>query len=192
MAKADVLALVALLGGTDVDTVLAERFYREVVSELGQSETLVAMSLLPVVPGTGVFTLPEPGVRLIGVVYDDEEITPIGRGEVASIDPGWRDARGTPMAYFVEDETTRSFRLYPIPDIPSKSFLLLGAPLGTEYPEYAVVAIHTTAQDDVPVYFELPIALTILAHEFVRESSHRDPTFAAMCQTFALALLGVA
>jgi hypothetical protein len=191
MAKADVLALASLIGGEQVDPTLADRFYHDVVAELGQSEILVEMSLLPVTPGTGVFALPAGAVRLLGVWYDDEEITVIRRNDVASMDPEWRQARGTPLAYFTEDETIRTFRLYPVPDQASKSFLFLGEPMGTEFPEYCVVVAHTVAPDTVPVYFELPIALTILAREFIRESVHRDPVFAALCQTFANALFGV-
>jgi hypothetical protein len=179
MSKADTLALATLLAGPDVDQTLLDRFYRDVVWEFGQAELLVRSTVIPVTAGTGEFQLPERGVRLLTVFYDDEEIGPLRLTDVASLDAHWRDARGRPLAYIVDDRSARGFRLYPIPDVASKTGI------------YEVTAFHTEAPDDVLVWLELPIALTVLAREYVRESDHRDPVFAASCQNMATALLGL-
>jgi hypothetical protein len=180
MSKADTLALATLLAGPDVDQTLLDRFYQDVVWEFGQAELLVQPAYIGVTAGTGEFQLPARGVRLLTVFYEDEELGPLRLTDVAALDPHWRDAQGHPLAYIVDDVTARGFRLYPIPDMSSK-------PGG----EGVVVVFYTEAPDDVLAWLELPIALTILAREYVRESDHRDPAFAAHCQGMATALLSL-
>jgi hypothetical protein len=181
MSKADTLALATLLAGPDVDATLLEHFYRDVVWEFGQAELLVQTTLIQVAAGTAEFQLPELGVRLLTVFYEDEELGPLRLTDVAALDPFWRDARGHPLAYIVDDVSARGFRLYPVPEISTN--------LDTEAGH--VVMYYTEAPDDVLVWLELPIALTILAREYVRESDHRDPVFAASCQNMATALMSL-
>lgn len=186
MPRADVLQLIADLSGGQADAVLAERYYDDVVDDLGRRQWLTQASLLTTTANTGTYRLPADGIRLLGVFYGDELLDRVALRTLEAYDPHWRDAAGTPIAYTVEDETTNEFRLFPVPTVPSQDFIFLfGSPFGADFAERAVAVVHTERRDDLPLWLELPVAFDVLAREFARESDHRDPAFAEVARRLA-------
>jgi hypothetical protein len=190
MSKADVLAFAATMGLQQGDSVLLAQFYDEIVTDLARQAWVSDATILPVVAGTGLFAFPERAVRIMGVVYDDTELSESTVMELDAVDNEWRSRTGKPMTYVLEDETTRTVRLYPAPDVNSKDVSFPGGVnLGENYPQGSVVLFHTETREDVPEWLTLPIAFSILAREFERASAHRDPAFADACQKTADALM---
>jgi len=182
MAKADVLQLVSDLSNGLADATLSERYYREVVFDLGKQGWLTQISIVPVTSGTGTYSFPASAIELLGLFYDDNQLDPLCLRELEWIRYDWRVIHGSPEGYVRENENDKTFRLYPIPDASSKDFIFLfGSPLGLDYPEYSLAIVHTETRDDLPSWLELPVAFRVLELEFGRESAHRDPTFSKTC-----------
>ena len=57
------------------------------------------------------------------MVYDDRWLDRMDHRALESFNPSWRDEKGLPVAYSIEDEATKTFRLYPTPDRPSGNFI---------------------------------------------------------------------
>jgi len=162
------------------------KFYNEVVADLGRADWLITANLLPTSTDTFEYDPPEQTVELRGVFYDDRWLYKEGLRNIGAVNPQWRDERGTPRAYVIEDESNTKFRLYPKPDKDSKDFIFMfGSPLGLDFPEYAVLVLYTELREDLPVWMEMPVAFEILAREFARESDHTDQVFAKTCRAIS-------
>lgn len=179
MAKADVTSFAQDLGQSLADSQTLDQYYDEAVDDLSKQAIVTEASLLEVTPGTRQYSLPTNGITLLEVFYDDRVLARASLQEMMAVDPYWRDAVGRPYVYVTEAEDDKTFSLYPTPNINSKDFaFLFGSPFGLDYPEYAVAVIHSNREDTAPKYLEGIIGLTILGHEFRRESDHRDTAFA--------------
>lgn len=194
MSKASVLSLVDNLSANQAEHPAVERFYLEVVQTFAREPWIVAVTVLATQAGTSQYVLPDSLVKILAIFYDDRVLDRLDQVTAESMPHGqyWRDAIGIPLAYVVEDETAKTFRLYPKPAASSKDFtFLVGAPLGADYPEYACALIATEVRDDLPDWLDLPLALLVCEREFSRESTHRDDAFAQTCRAIANVLLGM-
>ena len=181
--KSDVLVLVDDFSLGQADPNAASRFYDEIVRDFGRAPYLVNASLVALAAGATGFTLPASAVAILAAFYDDDELVPAMQQELALVNPQWRDERSAPSVYTAENETSREYVLYPRPGAATKDFIFLfGAPMGVDFPEYAIGVVHTETREDVLPWMELPLALFILTREYLRESPHRDPMFAEACQ----------
>ena len=187
MGRAEVLALVQDLALDQADAPSIDRYYDDIIYDLGKRPWLTEASLIATVAGTSVYTPADDLIRLLYVFYDNRHLYESSARELEStFGPNWRDRRGTPVAYYVEDESSLDFRLVPEPEVNSKDFsFVFGSPMGLDFPEYAVAVIHTRTVEDLPVWLELPVAFEILFREFARQSDHQDPTFAVTCKQIA-------
>jgi hypothetical protein len=190
--KATVLALVDTVGRGQADATAAERYYRDVVFDAGRIELATELTLVPATAGDADYALPSGAVRLLGVFFDDVALLPVSLRELEATNPQWRDEVGAPVAYVTEGETVQTFRLYPAPDVNSKSFIpVFGEPTGRDFPLYNLAILHTEIRDDYPEWTDLVFAFGVLAREFARESNHRDPVFAAACHQVFTSLIEV-
>lgn len=192
MSKADVLALVQTLCGSQADTATIDRYYDDAVHDLAKREWLTNATLLPVTATTAEYTTVAPLVAVLDAIYDNVVLDLAPLRDLEAIDPEWRSRTGHPLAYTVEDEPADTVRLYPAPDCASGPFIWLhGSPLGLDYPANALCVIHTETRTDIPAWLELPVALRICGVEFTRDSNHRDPVFARYCARLADFLIQV-
>lgn len=189
MSKADVLALVADLGGSRCDAGVANQYYDDVAYELARASQTLEINLIPSVADTAQYAYPSDAVNLLAVFYDDKQLSRATIREMDAHSINWRDERGTPDDVVTEFEDAKTFRLAPTPDRASADFIFMGTPLGSEYPEYTCAALYQQKRDDLPAYFDLYMALEILSREFSRESDHRDLRFAQACQQLAALVL---
>ncbi len=149
------------------------RFYDDIIFDIGHREALTQTSLIASVSGTNSYAFPSTAIDLLTVFFGNRELRKTTLQELeASLGPNWRDKRGIPIVYLLEEENERTFRLIPQPDVSSGSVSGLG--FGSNYPDYAIGVIYTEDVADVPAYLELPIAVEICARELKNESDHRD------------------
>jgi hypothetical protein len=192
MAKADVLQLVDEMALNQVDATIIEGYYADAIVELAVLGFFSTITLIEVTKDQGVYAFPEKSTNIVEAFYDD---TILYRETVNGLQaevPNWRDASGRPVAFTSESETARTLRLYPVPDLPSRDFsFLLGSPMGTDFPEYAIGAILNETVTDAQDYLDLVLAFLILSKEYKRESDHTDFRFADLCAQFADFILGV-
>lgn len=186
MPRSDVITLCQDLCTNQADEAALTKFYDEVISDLGRAEWLVTAELLATTAGTNQYNPATTVVEILYVFYDDRLLYKENLRALEAINPQWRDERGAPRAYVIEDETNNQFRLYPTPVVDSKDFIFaFGSPLGLDFPEYAVVVVQTETREVLPEWLEFPIAFEILAREFARESDHVDHEFAKACKSIA-------
>lgn len=193
MSKADVLNLVATLSNNMADSAMAERYYHDVLFELAREDWFVEASIIPLQVGQLEVDLSagvsNPLVDWNGLIYDDRELEEAPLNLIESIDPHWRDRRGSPRSYIIEDETSKTVALHPAPIVNSNPNLgNFGEPLGLDYPTYNLLLFYSYAAESASApwyYLELVIALRILSLEFNRESDHTDMQFAQSAQALS-------
>ena len=186
MSKASVLNLVQTFALGDADPITAEQYYDHLMDDTGRAPWFVAASLVTMVTGTSTYALADDQIKILGMVYDDRWLDRMDHRALESFNPSWRDEKGLPVAYSIEDEATKTFRLYPTPDRPSGNFIFVyGSPLGLDYPPYAVLLFHTQLTPDALEFMELPLMWDVLAREFGHESNHRDDDYADFAQQLA-------
>jgi len=167
------------------DQGMAGYYYDDIVRELGARPVFTRATLRAVSANSGTVTLPAEAIEVFYVFYDDRLLPPATLRQLEAVDPQWRDRRGTPQAYTMEQEDDRTLRLFPVPDISSKAqSFAFGEPFGRDFPEAGVTLVHTEDRE-LPDYLDLPAALEILAREMARESDHRDLEFAGLARQLA-------
>jgi hypothetical protein len=172
------------------DPATVDLYYDDVAYELARSGQTMEVAVLPVRAQGELYDYPDDSVELTAVVYDDTHLHKATTREMDAHGTGWRDERGVPSDYVTQTEASRTFRLYPMPEVASKPFIFFtGDVLGSDYPEYSVAAIYQQKRTDLPDYFDLYMAVAILAREFMRESDHRDLKYAGQCEQLAALLL---
>jgi len=188
--KSDVLQLVSDLSGGLADATVADRLYREIVMDWGQHEWLVSASQVTVDGVTAQYDAPPATLRILAVIFGDTVLSHTTRRALEAVDPVWRQTTGYPRAWVTETEGDRRFRLYPYPDVASTPMMVVtGALFGADWPPDSIAVIYTENRRDVLDWLQLPLALAILAREFVRESDHQSLGFAKVCNDLSTLLL---
>lgn len=166
-----------------------ERFYDEVTRKAGLGETLaVNVTIQTLTAGTAVYALPETATRPLHFLSEKGRLDEVSRAQIAaSKGAAWRDHRGAiPEAVIREDDSFRSYRLYPIPSQTSAAWIpVMGEPLGEDLPPGALLVVHTERREDFPAEYDLLLALRIVALELATESEHADPKAAAVAGKLA-------
>lgn len=188
MGRAAVLQLVEdLAPGIQLEA--RERFYDQVVRTSGLVELLVVnLTIQNLTAGTAVYSLPEMAIRPIAFLSEKGQLDQVSRSQIeASKGSSWRDHRGsTPEAVVREDESFRSYRVYPIPSQTSSAWIpVTGEPLGLDLPRDVLLVFHTERREDLPAEYDLLFALRIVALELATESEHADPKAAAVAEQLA-------
>lgn len=191
MSKADVLQLVDELARGRADLGACEKYYTDIAYEMAKAGLITNASIIELTADTGSYTFPDDAVDIVGILYDGVHLMPSMKQAIEWKDSGWRDRRGAPQAYVIEDEQDRTFRLYPKPDADT-GFLGGTFRFGENYPPYSALMLYTQNREDLPEVFDLYIVCTILSREFTRESDHRDLEFASAAQQLAQLFLQMA
>jgi hypothetical protein len=193
MSKLSVLSLAKRLSSNLADDQQIERYYDEVVLDLGKLPILVKATIIAVGPDASgpPYDLPEEVIEPLQWYYDDTMLPVATSLELQQFNLDHQALKGKPLVVDLDmEQSTRQFSLVPDPTVPSEApNFFFGRPFGVDYPHHAVVLIHTENKAHVPRWLELPVALFILAREFSRESNHTDLAFAAQCARLAQALM---
>jgi len=192
MSKANVLSLVTDFSISQESSDSVDAFYDDTLRDIAQLELLTGIRLIEVTGGTPTYTIPDDVVKIMGMFYDD---TILGEATVSTLKTyavDWKAVVGSPLAYTTQEETKKTFRLFPEPEVSSKDFsFILGSPLGQDFPEYSVGIIHTEIREDRDNWLDIPITLRLLEKEFHRESDHQDLEFVRQCKQLADLFFGV-
>ncbi len=192
MSKSSILDLVQTFALGDADPLTAEQYYDHIIDDTGRAPWFVTASLVTMVAGTSTYALADDQLKILGMFYDDRWLDRMDHRALESLNPAWRDEQGFPVAYSVEDEAAKTFRLYPTPNRASGNFIFMfGSPLGLDYPPYSVLLLHTQLTPHVLEFMELPVMWEVLSREFGHESNHRDDDLADFAQQFADVLWGM-
>lgn len=188
--KADVQALVALLSNGQYDATLFDKLYSDVITTLGPANWLTTAVPITYTANTSTVPLPANLLNLICLIYDDTVLSGLSLRELETLNPGWRNVVGSPIAYTIESETVKTVEVYPIPYSTSPPIIPVhGLPTGQDYAPGNGISIHSELRDDAMPYLTLPIALKVLSREYVRESDHMDTAFAGLCEQLGILLL---
>jgi hypothetical protein len=192
MSEATILSLVTQFSNGSADPIALGLYYDRLTQDLARAPWFVVASVKAVTANTATFVLNSDAdvgpveVKIVGVFYDDRILELINHTALESVSAGWRDHRGAPIAYTVEDEAAKTYRLYPAPNKPSGSFIFVyGSPLGLDFPPWAVLLLHTESRRAFPDWMDLPAAWSLMAREYGHESRHRDDTLADFSQFLA-------
>jgi hypothetical protein len=189
--KADVMTLALTLSANQAEVLLLDAYYNDAMTTLARAEWFVDVRLIELAADQATVEPPAETVAVVAVCYDDRDLAPTDLMELETLSPTWRDMHGTPYAWTQEDETTATFRMIPVPNVPSKIFHFIhGEPVGIDFPAYVAVAFLAQSKVDVPRWLDLPIALGMCAREFARDSAHADPVFAKACSDLGMLLFG--
>lgn len=170
----DCQSLVTLISNGQADTTLFALEYSDVMNTLGPRRWHTTTTDVPVIEGTPLVQLTSDLLNLIALVYDGRFLSVLELREVETLNSGWRNATGTPIAYIEQAESAQTVELYP-------------APYTNSPPN--VTEIYVQNRSDSLLILTLPIALLVLQREFSRQSNHTDLPFADLCGVLGNMLL---
>lgn len=189
MTAAEIRALVSDLCLDKNNATVSDVYVTQILTELSRlpSPPITGAELVEITSGTAEYDLPATATSILAAFYDTKALGAANTSDVKEYSSTWKDDTGTPLAYMMDDTTARTFRLYPIPDTDSGDFSFpTGTPLGTDYPDDAVLLIFGSNRDDkVPADIGAYVALSTLAREFSRPSGHQDRNFSEACKKLA-------
>lgn len=195
MPKADVLSLANDLSLAQVDQTILGDLYDDFMLELGRVEPwLTSVAMIQSLNGQATYT-PQPEViRILSAFYDELHLSNVGERELEETAELWRDVDGHPIAFTVDAETGKVFRVYPKPDVDGAALVggfgqvtyaeaIYGGsvPLGSAFSSGTISLLYSSKRLSFLPYMEFPIAFLLLQREFMLESAHRDEGFASAC-----------
>ena len=179
MSKASILNLVTQFSNQDADSVAIDQYYDHVMEWIARFPYFVSATIISLTAEDGDYTLADNHVKVLGMIYDDAVLDRVEERTLQLLNSSWRDEHGIPVAYTMDSEAAKTYRLYPKPGVTSGDLLFLyGSPLGLDYPQYALVLFHTEIRQDVLPWMDLQVLCEVLAREYGHESNHRDDSVA--------------
>lgn len=189
MSRADVESVVSLLSNVQYDPAIFARLYQDVIRTLGPKWLTTAVPITFTAGSTSV-NLPDNLLEIICIIYDDTVLSSLMLREMEALNPGWRNVSGSPRAYTIESETNKTIEVFPTPFTTSPPIIPVhGLPTGRDYVPGNGISIHSESRLDAMPYLTLPLALKVLAREYVRESAHQDFAMGALCEQLGDLLL---
>ena len=143
--------------------------------------------VLAVTAGTSLFALATGFVKLLAVFYDDEWLPLASIAEIEAVTgKDYRERRGRPRCYIIEDESQGTFSVWPVPNV-STTGSVAGDPVGVTYPTDAVLAIYVPKTTDLPTWLDLPLALKMveLGASIVMPADLRDEDMMVAARTLS-------
>ena len=170
-SKAQITAIAQVIAHSLGDSNTLAVAYEEVMENLAQrfepplveSTTFAITSL-----GGPRYAYPSTGVRVLGVFNENSQLNQVTSAELEGYNKAWRKSLDTPEAYFVEEETVRSIRLYPAPTANATGTWLV-----------------SVGPAEAPDYMVLYIAFAMLEREFAYPSAHQDKVYSKLCGEIA-------
>ena len=174
LTQDNIVDLANIIAGTTGSTTTMNIYYDEVMRNLGTrfNPPLFESTTFAISSGTASYAWPSTACSVLAIYSSaGREILQANRTELDAYDDGWRASTSTDSYHFycVEEDTQRSFRLYPIPSTASTGTVIMGV----------------ASSADVPDYFSFYVACNILAREFAKPSDHQDKQFAAAAEDVA-------
>lgn len=162
ITRAGLIAFAKTLSHNTASTVTLGESYDEVVEQLAKlteppNPPVVATTGLTISSGTASYTYPTGAVSILGVFDRGRQLHEVSHQELNSYGLTWRDDTGDPVAYYVEEESADSIRLYPTPSTTSTGQWL-----------------YTHASTSLSDHLALHVMFSMLQFEFEYPSDHQD------------------
>lgn len=182
MSQATVQALVNLLSNGQYDSTLFPVLYADVINELGDRNWLTSAVPVAFTENSANVNLPAQLLNILCLIYDNTVLSDLSLRELEAIKYGWRNVKGSPIAFTREALTTKSVQIFPVPTQTSPLIVPVhGLPTGEDYQPGNGLVIQSENRTDALPYLDIPIALKYLYREYMRESDHQDMSFAMLC-----------
>lgn len=180
--KSDIIDLAQVFCQAQGNTTTIAAYFDEVMDDLARKTEppFAAAEAFNVVDATSVYAFQTSAIEILAVFFEGRQLSKALIHELEAYDISWRTSPGDPLAYLMKEQTSREYRLFPIPNADSTNG-------GTEL--YSA-APSTGIQE----WYALYIAFAVLAEEFAYISQHVDSLFVEACSTVRDvlgALLGV-
>lgn len=148
------------------------RYFTDALESFCQSPNcpLIASSSISIISGTAEYSYPSNCVRILGIFYRAAHLPYASRGELEAYDKEWKSLSGTPIVYTFEDTSTDEYRLVPTPN---------------ETGSHGTIIYTNSRTTDIMTTIGLPLALDMIARDFILPSDHQDVTFAQICKRFS-------
>ncbi len=175
-------ALYVLLSNGQADATLFNGFYSYTMARADIARFHTTATPITFTEKQPAVALPSDLINLHTLIYDDRVLSDLELRELESLNPGWRNAIGSPVAFTRQAEPAKTVEVFPVPFETSPPIIPVhGLPTGEDYAPGNGMAIYAQqlAGDCLP-YLVLPIALYCLQREYVRESPYMDTAFALM------------
>ena len=187
---AAVEALCTLLSNGQFDTTLFAGFFNFTMARSEVARFHTTATPITFTEKQTTVNLPAPLLSLITLIYDDTVLSDLELRELESLNPGWRNTVGSPIAFTRQAETVKTVEVFPAPFKTSPPIIPVhGLPTGRDYTPGNGIAIYEELRADCLEYLILPIALLVLEREYIRESSHQDFAFGVACGQLGAELL---
>lgn len=171
-------ALCTLLSNGQFDVTLFNGFFNATMSRPEVSRFHTTATPITLVEKQTTVNLPSTILNLLTLIYDDTVLSDLELRELESLNPGWRNTVGSPIAFTRQAETVKSVEVFPAPFKTSPPIIPIhGLPTGEDYTSGNGIAIYAQLAADCLPYLILPIALLVLEREYVRASPHQDYAF---------------
>lgn len=175
-------ALCALLSNGQMDQSLFAGFFSFTMARAEIARFHTTATPITLVEQQTAVALPANLLNLLTLIYDDTVLSDLELRELESLNPGWRNTIGSPVAFTRQAQTVKSVEVFPAPFKTSPPIIPVhGLPTGEDYAPGNGIAIYEELRTDCLPYLILPIALLVLEREYVRESPHMDLAFGLAC-----------
>lgn len=183
MTKAEVITLVEDIARVTVDGDTIDRYYADVLEEIGKwvNAPLLNVEIVEITSGTAAYGYPTNAVAIIALFHTDRHLSKTSLIELEGYSSTWRDDTGDPWAYTEDEQAKRTYLLYPEPDDTSGAMFgwnLMGADMPSDA---GVVVFSERREGDIPDWIGLYITFEILARDFAKPSEYQDKAFAELC-----------
>jgi len=187
---AEVQNLCVLLSNGQMDQTLFNGFYASTMTRREIARFHTTATPITLTANQTTVNLPDDLLNLLTLIYDDTVLSDLELRELESLNPGWRNTVGSPIAFTRQAETVKSVEVWPAPFETSPPIIPVhGLPTGEDYAPGNGIAIYEEQRADLLDYLVLPVALLVLWREYVRESPHTDVACAMLCFQLAGMLL---
>lgn len=190
MTKAEILTLVGVLSLSRNDSSQSTQYLEEELQRLAQSTSeLSDCQGQSITAGTSTYALSSTHLRPLCVFWDSRELTETNLPSLL-LDPSWKQRKGDPVAYLLDEQTSNQLQLWPEPS-RSAAYGAPAAPLAGDFPSGCLFVLGTVlpgASTYIPPWLGFLLALRVCAREFAHLSDHQDPEWAVLCARTALFL----
>lgn len=173
-----VQALTILLSNNQMDQSLFTGFFNFIMSRAEIARFHTTASPITFTEQQTAVNLPASVLNLHTLIYDDTVLSDLELRELESLNPGWRNKVGFPIAFTRQAESVKTVEVFPAPFKTSPPIIPVhGLPTGLDYVPGNGIAIYAELRADCLPYLILPIALLVLEREYIRASPHQDFAF---------------
>jgi len=179
VTKANITTLAQYLCQSKANATTFADYFDKVSDELARwpKPPQVATATFNIVSATAAYSFQTAAVEVLAVFAKERELSLQSISDLEVYSKTWQTDTGDPYAYTFEDQLSRKYLMYPIPDENDTNG---GRELYSQSPTSGIVE-----------WLSLPLAFLTMAQEFTYPSDHQDKEFADNCKVLGDLLLRI-